>query len=70
MHKREFKKHTPPPHARKRRQPLPWQAPKAIEDDPAALDRIHQSMDSPGYRQADQDIDFLHQDETRRVRPG
>ncbi len=69
MHKREFKRHIPhPPHARKRRQPLPWQAPKAIEDDPAALERIRKIMDSPGYRQADQDIDFLHQDETRGIR--
>ena len=69
MNKKHFKKHIPyPPHAKKRRQPLPWQAPKPIEDDPAALERVRMIMDSPGYRQADQDIDFLNQDETRGVR--
>ncbi len=69
MHRKNLKKHIPhPPHARKRRTPLPWQAPKSIEDDPAALERVRAIIESPGYRQADQDIDFLNQDETRGVR--
>ena len=69
MTKKHFKKHIPhPPHHTKRRRPLPWQAPKPIEDDPAALERVRKIMESPGYRQADQDIDFLNQDETRGIR--
>jgi len=69
MYRKKYKKIIPhPPHASKRRQPLPWQAPKSIEDDPAAIERVRSIMDSSGYRQADQDIDFLNQDETRGVR--
>ncbi len=52
----------------KRREPLPWQAPKALEDDPQALARVEAIMASPGYRQADQDVEFLSQDATRGVR--
>ncbi len=66
---KKFKKIIPhPAHESKRRHPLPWQAPKPVEDDPAALERIRKIMESPGYRQADQDIDFLNQDETRGIR--
>ncbi len=69
MTKKHFKKYIPhPPHHSKRRRPLPWQAPKPVEDDPAALERVRKIMESPGYRQADQDIDFLNQDETRGIR--
>ena len=48
--------------------PLPWQTPKAAEDDPRALARVEAIMASPGYRQADRDVAFLNQDETRGVR--
>jgi len=52
----------------RRREPLPWQVPKALEDDPEALARVQTIMASAGYRQADRDLAFLDQDETRGVR--
>lgn len=58
----------PAPPAPQRREPLPWQTPKALEDDPQAMARVQAIMASPGYRQADQDVAFLNQDETRGVR--
>ncbi len=39
-----------------------------MEDDAGALQRIEAIINSPGYRQADEDIDFLSRDETRGVR--
>ena len=57
-----------PAHPHIRREPLPWQAPKALEDDPQAMARVEAIMASPGYRQADQDVVFLNQDATRGVR--
>jgi len=57
-----------PAHPEHRREPLPWCQPKPSEEDRGAPARIKAIMDSPGYRQADQDIDFLNQDETRGVR--
>jgi uncharacterized protein (TIGR00730 family) len=57
-----------PAHPQKRREPLPTQTPKGGEDDPDARARVEAIMTSPGYRQADQDVDFLNQDETRGVR--
>jgi hypothetical protein len=57
-----------PPDPVRRREPLPWQVPKALEDDPQALARVETIMASAGYRQADKDLAFLDQDETRGVR--
>jgi hypothetical protein len=57
-----------PPHPEKRREPLPWQEPKPTSDDPEAMARVRAIMESPGYRQADEDLDFLRADETRGVR--
>ncbi len=57
-----------PAHPDKRREPLPWQTPKVLQDDPQALARVEAIMASPGYRQADRDVDFLNQDEVRGVR--
>jgi uncharacterized protein (TIGR00730 family) len=51
-----------------RRQPLPWHHPKEAEDDPDAWARVQAIMNSPGYLQADEDIDFLDSDDTRGVR--
>jgi hypothetical protein len=51
-----------------RRQPLPWDAPKAPEDDPEAPERIRRIMASPTYRPVDQDVDFLKRDELRPSR--
>jgi len=57
-----------PPHPHRRREPLPWHLPKPSDDDPDAPQRIQAILDSPSYRQADQDISFLNLDETRGVR--
>jgi uncharacterized protein (TIGR00730 family) len=57
-----------PAHPRKRREPLPWQQPKATEEDPEALQRVQAILDSPSYRRPDTDIDFLAEDGLRGVR--
>jgi len=57
-----------PAHPLHRREPLPWQQPKPPVADPDALKRIQTILDSPSYRQADQDVSFLNLDETRGVR--
>lgn len=57
-----------PAHPHKRHEPLPWQHPKPVEDDAEAWRRIEAIINSPGYRQADEDIEFLNRDETRGVR--
>src|SRR5471030_3161964 len=63
------KQQTPPPaHPNKRREELPWQQPKATEEDPAALRRVEAILKSPSYRRADSDIDFLARDGVRGVR--
>ncbi|MBI5136669.1 MAG: TIGR00730 family Rossman fold protein [Nitrospirae bacterium] len=53
---------------RERREPLPWARPKPAEEDPDAPDRVRAILESPSYRQADSDPDFLNLDETRGVR--
>jgi len=57
-----------PPHPQLRREPLPECQPKPSKEDQAAPHRIQAILDSPSYRQADQDIDYLNLDETRGVR--
>ena len=57
-----------PAHPDKRRQPLPWQAPKPPEEDPEAPARIREILASPSYRLAEQDLAFLARDEARGVR--
>lgn len=57
-----------PAHPRRRRVPLPWQKPKAVEEDPEALARIDAILRAPNYRLADDDTDFLHRDDVRGVR--
>ena len=59
---------TPPPHPQQRREPLPGHRPKSPDEDPDAPRRIQAILDSPSYRQADQDIAFLNLDDTRGVR--
>jgi uncharacterized protein (TIGR00730 family) len=51
-----------------RREPLPWEEPKPAVDDPQAPQRIRELLESPTYRQADKDLDFLDSAETRGVR--
>jgi uncharacterized protein (TIGR00730 family) len=57
-----------PPHPQHRREPLPWDRPKSPTEDPQAASRVQAIMDSPSYRQADQDVAFLNLAETRGVR--
>jgi len=58
----------PPAHPHLRREPLPWQTPKPLEDDPDAHRRVEIIMSSPGYRLADQDVEFLNRSDTRGLR--
>jgi hypothetical protein len=65
---RHLQRIPPPPHPLVRRLPLPSELPKpAVEDAeaPAALKAI---LESPTYRQADHDIDFLARGDTRDIR--
>jgi uncharacterized protein (TIGR00730 family) len=57
-----------PPHPQQRREPLPWQQPKPIEEDPDAQKRIEAILKSPSYRQAEEDADFLNRGDTRGPR--
>ena len=58
----------PPAHPHKRREALPWQQPKGTDEDPEALLRVQAILNSPSYRRADNDIDFLGRDGVRGVR--
>jgi len=58
---------TPEPPAA-RREPLPWQEPKSADEDPDAPARVRALLESPTYRQADRDVEFLNLDATRGVR--
>ena len=63
------KHHIPTPaHPHKRREALPWQQPKATEEDPEALQRVQAILNSPSYRRAENDSDFLARDDVRGVR--
>jgi uncharacterized protein (TIGR00730 family) len=69
MSQHDRKIHTPiPPHPQQRREPLPWQQPKPIEEDPDAQKRIETILKSPSYRQAEEDADFLNRGDTRGPR--
>jgi uncharacterized protein (TIGR00730 family) len=57
-----------PPHPVHRREPLPWEQPKPSHEDPDAPERVRTILQSPSYCQADQDVSFLNQEETRGVR--
>ncbi len=57
-----------PPHPNLRREPLPERRPKPKEEDPDAPGRVQTILDSPSYRQADQDTAFLGTYATRGVR--
>jgi hypothetical protein len=57
-----------PAHPHTRREALPWQQPKATEEDPEALRLVQAILNSPSYRRADNDIDFLARDGVRGVR--
>lgn len=52
----------------RRAEPLPWQRPKAQEEDPDAAARIEILLNSPSYKRADQDVEFLGLSESRGAR--
>ena len=56
------------PHPKERRQPLPEEHPKPAQEDAGAPDAVKKIIASPSYRQADDDLDFVHQEETRGIR--
>jgi hypothetical protein len=58
----------PPPHPNHRRKPLPEQRPKSIEEHPEAQERIKTTLESAGYPQADEDVDFLNRYDLHGVR--
>jgi uncharacterized protein (TIGR00730 family) len=57
-----------PAHPDKRREALPWQQPKAAEEDPQAFSRVQAILNSRSYRPADTDTDFLAENDLRGVR--
>jgi uncharacterized protein (TIGR00730 family) len=57
-----------PAHPHQRREPLPWQAPKAAEDDPDAAARLQAILAHPSYREANRDVDFLQSADNRGAR--
>lgn len=57
-----------PARPEQRCEPLPWQQPKPVEEDPEALGRVAAILNAPNYRLADEDTDFLHRDDVRGVR--
>ena len=57
-----------PAHPSQRREPLPWQVAKPIEEDPDALRRVEAILNSPSYRLAEQDLDFLARNDVRGER--
>jgi uncharacterized protein (TIGR00730 family) len=52
----------------RRREPLPWQAPKPADDDPGAPAQVAAIMASPSYLPADSDPAFLERPEIRGPR--
>lgn len=57
-----------PAHPTQRKTALPGQRPKPAEDDPMAAQAIRAIVAHSSYREADRDVEFLNQDDTRGVR--
>lgn len=53
---------------RERAQPLPGHKPKPVEDDPQAEGALQRILACDSYREADEDLDFLHGGTARGVR--
>jgi len=58
----------PPAHPHKRREALPWQQPKATEEDAEAMQRVQAILNGASYRRAENDSDFLARADVRGVR--
>jgi uncharacterized protein (TIGR00730 family) len=50
----------PQPHPLRRLAPLPGDRPKSDHEDPAASERVRALIESPAYREADSDVEFLN----------
>ena len=61
-------RNAPGPAPQVRSVPLPWQSPKAAEEDSDAPARLAAIVASPAYLQADEDVAFLRSDEMRGLR--
>lgn len=57
-----------PAHPQQRRTPLPGHEPKPEHEDVDAPRRLQAILDSPSYREADEDVAYLNLNETRGVR--
>jgi uncharacterized protein (TIGR00730 family) len=67
-HVRSSRRGPPPPALQERRSPLPWHVPKSGEDDFDAPERVRRLLESPSYRQADEDPALLQEPQMRGVR--
>lgn len=57
-----------PPSPEYRRKALPNRKPKPTSDEPQAVEAIRRIIASPSYREADEDLDFLQEADTRGLR--
>ncbi len=57
-----------PAHPRERREPLPWHRPKPAEEDPGAPRAVQAIRESPTYRLAERDADFIERADIRGAR--
>lgn len=57
-----------PAHDTQRAIDLPWRTPKSVDEDVHAPELVRSIVESPNYRQADKDADFLNRDDMRGVR--
>lgn len=57
-----------PPKVTGREEQLPSERPKPAMEDPGAPQRMHELLQSPNYRPADEDPDFLREDAVRGLR--
>jgi uncharacterized protein (TIGR00730 family) len=57
-----------PAHPHERREPLPWHRPKPAEEDPRAPEWVRAIRESPTYRLAEQDVDFVARADIRGPR--
>lgn len=57
-----------PAQANERKEPLPWQSPKPMEEDPESPNKLQAILNSPSYIPAVEDVDFLDGEDARGVR--
>lgn len=57
-----------PAHVEQRKEPLPWQEPKSPREDPEGPTKLAAILNSPSYRPAIEDVQFLDGDDARGVR--